>query len=182
MFNAALTGLGCRLGPENMLMSYCFFDCCYSVFLNGLSVETKLFYRTFSVFLLLFHGNKWISIKSKMETHQKHLDVWGDIFVWKFFKISSKFSAQKRGWKPRNFVVDIRVRLAPLSNWAKNPHSLPQWSVQPTPANSAERETWKAASIRHPINGYLVNFRPITGLGLNSQSTWTGVLHQKTSK
>ena len=44
MFNAALTGLGCRLGPENMLMSYCFFDCCYSVFLNGLSVETKLFY------------------------------------------------------------------------------------------------------------------------------------------
>ena len=54
MFNAALTGLGCRLGPENMLMSYCFFDCCYSVFLNGLSVETKLFYRTYSVFIFYY--------------------------------------------------------------------------------------------------------------------------------
>lgn len=47
---------------------------------------------------------------------------WLDFAIGKFAKFWF-VAAQKRGWKPRNFVVDIRgVRLAPR-NWTKNPDS-----------------------------------------------------------
>ena len=90
MFNATpLTGLGCRLGPENMVMSYsyCFFSIVVILLLNGFSVKTLYKLSAFDYCFMAL----WISIKSKMETHTKNTGFLGDIFLENiskyFFKV-----------------------------------------------------------------------------------------------